>query len=539
MRKIESLFMCAGTAAMVVGVSAAIWNFSHRTHPESNYKMPETNFGSFLAAQHAVYVNDFEAAARFAGEIRDVEYATIQNTRYLADFLSGKMPTGAHLLKEEKAAASGLIYDTYLVTENKWDELYKRHKKDESPISSALRIWSSVATGRVKDALKFIDDLPTNKAWKAFVRGQIYATTGDAERAAREFADVPAEFLNINDYLYLLSFYQNHDMFQDVDILRNEFTSRPGGAYMLGYENIPEWKSYSGYKNALAFGLVQTVSHTHVMMYSDLSIIFMRMAGIIGTDFVKSNSDTVDYYLGQYFFNNRGDYNKYFSRIPRHSPFYLFVVMRGAEDSGDMTALADAMGDNPLFVSGAKMLISHHIANGNRRAALRVVNRALRDKNLNEVIRAFFMKTRAHIHYMFGDYDDAQSDLYDASAILKTDADILSLQSKIWVAQNRQIEDAYDYAMKLVKINPTDIFAWDTLGRVVYVREGHAAAIEVLERVGEVATTCSSLFAQLGDLYAEQGDSVRARAAYLRAIDLADDGLVIIPEIKQKLRKVK
>ncbi len=539
MRKIESLFICTGLALTIVGTGVCIWNHTNKTNAELNHNFQGTNFGSFLAAQHAVAVNDFDSAARFANEIRDTEYASIQNTRMLANFLNGKMPKDANLLKEEKSAAAQLIYDTYLVTETKWDELYKRHKKDESPISSPLRIWSSVATGRTQDALKFIDGMPTNASWKSFVRGQIYATTGDIDKAAIEFANVRAEFLNINDYLYLLAFYEHNNMFEDVDILRNEFTNRPGGMYMLGYENIPKWESYSGYKNALAFSLVQTVSHTQIMMYSDLSIIFMRMAGIVGSDFVRDNADTVNYYLGQYFFHNHGDYQAHFNKIQKNSPFYLFVVLRHAEDTGNMTDLADAIDDNPLFIAGSKTLVSHYVANGNRRAALRVVNRALKDKNLNEIGRAFFTKNRAHIYYMFGDFDAAQSDIHDASAVLKTDTDILSLQAKIWVAQNREIENAYDYAMKLVKINPTDVFAWDTLGRVVYVREGHAATMEVLERVGEISATCSSLFAQLGDLYAEQGDNSRAAAAYLRAIELADDGLVIIPEIKQKLRKVK
>ena len=164
---------------------------------------------------------------------------------------------------------------------------------------------------------------------------------------------------------------------------------------------------------------------------------------------------------------------------------------------------------------------------------------ALDDENLNEIGRAFFLKSRAHIYYMFGDYDDAQADLHDASAVLPLDGEILALQAKLWAARGREIENAYDYAMTLVRQDPTDIMAWDTLGVVITVREGVDPALDVLARVADVAASCSSLFEHLGDLYVAIGDDKLARDAYLRAIDLSDDGLVVVPQIKKKLREIK
>ena len=93
--------------------------------------------------------------------------------------------------------------------------------------------------------------------------------------------------------------------------------------------------------------------------------------------------------------------------------------------------------------------------------------------------------------------------------------------------------------MTLVKQDPTDIIAWDTLARVITVREGIEPALDVLVRVGEVSASCSSLFEQLGDLYVAAGDKKLAYDAYLRAIELSDDGLVVVPKIQKKLREVK
>jgi len=538
MKKIESLFVGAALIGALGVTGALLWRASHHANNDVVHQYPTTKYGAFLAAQHAVYVNDFDAAAEYTNVLRDTDYAIVQNTRMISEFLSGRLPADVAWLAKEKNAPAHLIYDAYLVVNDKWDDLYKRHKKDESALSAPLRIWSSVATGRSADALKFIDKLPTNESWKAFVAGQIYAEIGDIKRAAVEFANVRPEFMNINDYLYIMSFYKKNGMDDDAGALRTEFTSRPGGMFMLDYESIPDWDMFAGFRNALAFSLVQNVSHTQIMMYSDLAILLLRFAQIVGPDFGRS-SDAINYYLGQFFFNNNGDYAGYFEKIDPQSPFHLFGVLRIAEKSGDMRKLTRALRDNPLFVPAVNTLVAHNIKNGDRRGALRVINRALKDDNLTDKGRAFFLKSRAHIHYMFGDFDAAQSDLRTASDTLIVDPEIMSLQAKIWAAENREIENAYDYAMTLVKRDPTDVMAWDTLGCVVAVREGIDAALDVLIRVGEVSHTCSSLYEHLGDLHMSAGDTVRARDAYIRAIDLSDDGLVIVPNVQRKLRKIK
>lgn len=538
MKKIESLFIGVGLLAVVTVIGGAIWRDHVVGNTSGTYEFPAGKYGDFLAAQHAIYVNDFERASEFAAGLTDTEYPVVQNTKYLSDFLSGRMPENAKYLADEKSAPARLIYDAYLLMNDDWADLYKRHKKDESALAAPLRIWSSVATGRASDALKFIDKLSTNPSWKAFVRGQILAETNDVDGAATAFGDVRADFMNINDYLYIMSFYRHNGMNDAAAALKADFTSRPGGMFMLDFDDIPDWSQYSGLKNALAFSLVQNVSHTQVMMYSDLSILLLRFAQITGPNF-GGDCDAVNYYLGQFFFNNNGDYIRYFDKIDKDSPFYMFGVLRVAERSGDIRALQRAVADSPLFVPAVNKLIAYYISHDDKRAALRVVNNALKDDNLSEPGRAFFHKSRAQIYYVFGDMDAAQADIHRASEVLAIDGEILSLQAKIWAAQQREIENAYDYAMALVKQNPTDVFAWDTLGRVVAVREGASAALDVLSRVGEVANNCSSLFENLGDLYVATGNQKLARDAYLRAIDLSDDGLTVVDVVKRKLRKLK
>ena len=374
-----------------------------------------------------------------------------------------------------------------------------------------------------------------NPAWKAFVRGQIYAEQGDIAKAADAFANVNSEFMNINDYLYIMSFYTAHNMPERAEELRKDFSSGPAGMFMSDYDNIPDWKDFSGIKNNLAFGMIQSVSHSHFVLYSDLSVLMLRFAQIIGPE-TPLFKNMVNYYLGQFFVNMGGNYAQYMENIDKDSPLYLFGKMRTDDSPKQLKKILD---EHPLFIPALNKLVAHYTAQDNRRAALRIIKHALKNKKLSEPGRAYLIKRRALVNLIFGDLDRAQRDVHEASKILDVDGEILAIQARIWAAQGREIENAYDYAMAMIKKNPTDVVAWDTVAVVVGVREGNDAALEILEKVGGTANTCSSLFEHLGDAYmiAEKYDL--AKTAYMRAIELSDDGLSIISKIQKKIRKIK
>jgi len=496
----------------------------------------ETNkYGAFLAAQHAIYVNDFEMVPELVKNFADVQYDSVKNTRILAEFLSGKIPSDIEKFADDKKPASRIIYDAFLAQKGRWNELYKRHNTEKSAIYASLRIWPAIAIDRRTETLKYIDSLDFNPSWKAFIRGQIYAEQGNTEKAAGAFANVSPDFININDYLYIMSFYRAHNMNDAADKLRSDFSSTPGGMFMADYDNIPDWETFKGIKNELAFSLVQNVSHNQIMLYSDLSVLMLRFAQIIGPESPVFRN-MVNYYLGQFFANTGGNYAKYMDTIDKDSPFYLFGKMR---TDNSPKQLKQILNKYPLFIPALNKLVAHYTAAGDRRGALRIINRAIKNKKISGAGRAYIMKRRALVHLLFGDLNAAQRDIHEVSKVLTVDSEILSIQARIWAAQGREIENAYDYAMTLIKQNPTDIMAWDTIAVVVNAREGNDAALEILEKVGGTANSCSSLFEHLGDAYAANGDKPAARAAYTRAIELSDDGLSIVPKIMKKLRKIK
>ena len=496
----------------------------------------DTNYGSFLAAQHALYVNDFSAASKMIHSVES-DVAVVKDIKGYVDFFSGKMPDDVASMKKDKDLAKRLMYDAHLIQQNDWKNVYLRHNKDTSIFAAPLRIFSAAKQGKTKEALDYIDSLRTSKSWKAFIRGQIAVLNNDIPRAAKEFADVHPEFMNINDYLYLMSFYKANGMTEDMDILYNDFVSKPGGMIILNYKDVPDWSEFEGYKNNLVFSIVQTISHTQIMIFTDLSLMMLRFAELIANE---SNIDAVNYYLGQYYVYNSGDYKSAFNKISKNHPLYPYGQMKIAEKAGDFEEIKKIAYKNPLFISAVEGVIEMDIKNGEKKDALRLINKALKHKDLNNFGRVWFLKRRANVYLMFNQPDKAQQDLKAAQEIDdRLLSDVLLLQARIWAQQDRNLDEAYDYAMSLVKRNTSNVEAWDILGVIVEKREGLAAALELMERVGEVSSTTSSLFEHLGDMYAKQGDIEKAKKSYMRALDLSDDCLVVVPFVQKKLRKLK
>lgn len=532
----KTLSFCIGLTVILLAVS---FIFDRPISVPRPYQtIEETSFGAFLAQQHAIYINDFNTAIKFSEKISDADFDVVAQTKMLAEFLGGKLPENANTCKDEKDIAAQIIYDAKLAKDGNWDALYNKYKSNKSAVYAPFRIWSAIAKNRKTETLKYIDSVKSNSSWKSFVRGQIYAKYGENNRAADEFSNVKTDFMNIADYAYIMSFYMAHDMQDKADKLRQDFSSAPGGMFMADFDNIPDWSMFQGIQNSLAFNLVQNVSHTQIMLYSDISILMLRFAQIIGpgTQFFM---DAINYYIGQFLANTNGNYAVYFDKIDFDSPYYLFAKMKNSNSDNPVQEMQDILNRQPLFIPALNKLSAHYTGQGDKRKALRVINKALKNERLTEAGRAYLLKRRALVYLLFDDVMSAQSDIHAASKTLNNDGEILAIQARIWATQNRELENAYEYAMTLVKRDPTDVLAWDTVAVVVAVREGNDAALDILEKIGSSARTCSALFEHLGDAYVKANERARAIEAYNRAISLADDGFSIIPKIKKKIREIK
>lgn len=530
----------AAFAAAVAGALALrfAWD-AGRGGAASEY--PDTNFGNFLALQHAIYADDFDAASRFSAKLDGAAVVAVRTNRAVAMFLAGKLDDSAAILAGDRSITAQIAHAAWLVKKEDWAALYKAFKNNDSQLLAPLRVWSGVAVGKTADTLKFIDSLPGADSWKDFMRGQVYAETGDQEKARGQFAMVPADFMNLNDYLYVMSFYQSAGFDEDADALRESFTSQPAGLYMLNYADSQMVSDFSGIRRALAFGLIQSVSHSPFLSSTSVSLLLLRTAEVAEQG---GGSNALNYYLGMFFYDNDSDkYKEYFDRVEKDSLYRPFVLLKNAEKAGNFREmrrdLERAIAKNPLFVPAIIKLVDKSLQKGRESYALGAVDRALKQPGLTDAGRAYLLSLRARIHRQSGNLNRAASDIMRAGDILPTNPTILSEQAKIWALSRENLTEAYHFALALVKRFPSDLDAWDTLAMVVRRTEGNDEALEILEKVGRVAETNSSLFEHLGDAYLESGNKARAREAYMRAVKLSDDGLTRESDLEKKIRRLK
>jgi len=539
MKPIKTLFFVS--CGLLAGLVAIHFMHTPDATVHARGKIPTTSYGAFLAAQHALYTNNFDRAGEFLDHIDDGahEYKSVTELHILTDFLNGTVPTDIKALEKQKTIISRVIADAYLVQNNKWNDVYSKHKNDSMRLMAPFRIWSGVAINHITETLKFIDKLETNPSWQAFLRGQVYAERGRVQKAVDAFAQVRPEFMNINDYLYLMSFYKHNNLMAQANNLRTKFTTKPGSMFMVNFTDVPDWSMYAGYKNQLSFNLVQTVAHTQSMSHSDLSLLLLHFAANVA-DKNPVQIDAVNYHSGLYMLANMGNYQKYFAQIDKASPYYPFVNLRLAEVNKDEAAVRRAIDAQPLFMPAVNQLVGWQTQGNNKRGALKTIDTSLENPDISTGAKAYLHKMRAEVNFIFNDIDAAQKDLDAASILLqKPDPDIFSIQARIWAARGENLDKAYAYSLSLVRFAPSDSCTWDTLGYVMRAREGLTAALDVMSRVGEVANSCSALFEHLGDMYMEANDTKLARDAYLRAIELSDDGLSVKPVLEKKLKRIQ
>jgi tetratricopeptide (TPR) repeat protein len=265
----------------------------------------------------------------------------------------------------------------------------------------------------------------------------------------------------------------------------------------------------------------------------------LRVAAFLG-----GQPDAVNYYTGGYFYavGSLG-YKKYWDRLLDNPVYAPFVEMKIAEIAGNprevMRGLNSILRKSPLFMPAIVKLWMKNMQDGRESDALRILNRALLQSDVPNAGRAYLLKLRAHVFYIFGDYDEAEQDAAAAATLAPLDAGIMGLLAKVWAAKKSNLDEAYRYAISLIKAFPSSVESWDVLAMVVRAKEGDGEALEILERVGRVAEECSELFMHLGDLRALAGLIVEAEHAYRKSVALSDDGLVVRGEVERKLRKLK
>jgi tetratricopeptide (TPR) repeat protein len=534
-----------GGALLIGGLAVLgiiILSRMQNTNNSKVYVYPDSKFGNYLAIKHAIWVDDFDSVIKFSGALKDSDVASVKADVAVSQFLAGNFDYSAKALAGESALPARIARAAYLLRTDDWKGVYSSFAKDNSQILAPVRIWSAVAVGKESEALKFINQTNASESWKLFARGMVYAETKKPAKAKEYFDKVPLDFFNLNDYLYLMAFYEKNGFDKAAGELHKDFSETPGGAFARSYK--AEYADFSGFKKALCFGLIQNVSHTPSMSYSGAALMLMRLTQAIG-----GNNDPINYYLGMYFYiSGSEEYVDYFSKINTDSPYYLFVMMKNAERAGNFNKmrsdLKEALKKNPYFIPALQKLVAINLQKGRYDDALDMVNNALKTSDLSregsEKIKSYLLLMRARVYLADSNLDKAQDDILKAGDLTHSNPEVLLSMAKVWAAKKEHLDKAYLYVTAVIKDSPSNIDGWDTLAMVVWAKEGTSAAAEVLERVGRVANENSALFQHLGDVRAMLGDKNGAIEAYQHALILSGDGLSCSETcLESKIKRLK
>ena len=112
MKKTGTLFIGFMLLCALVAMCANLFGI---TQTSKHNGVTETQYGAFLATQHAIYNNDFDMAAEYGAKLSDTNIAAVKNVKIIADFLSGRLPENASDLAKESGTPARLVYDAYLV----------------------------------------------------------------------------------------------------------------------------------------------------------------------------------------------------------------------------------------------------------------------------------------------------------------------------------------------------------------------------------------------------------------------------------------
>ena len=94
MKGIKSFCNAGFLTALIVGSACFVGTsgyFFNTKKVNKTLEVTSTDYGNFLAAQHALYINDFSMADDFVRDLKS-EVKVVNQTKILSSFFNGNMP---------------------------------------------------------------------------------------------------------------------------------------------------------------------------------------------------------------------------------------------------------------------------------------------------------------------------------------------------------------------------------------------------------------------------------------------------------------
>ncbi len=490
-------------------------------------------YGSYLVARHALYNLDFNKLSK---EVEDLEKVknkekSISSLINISSFLSGNFNSkDTTFNKDSDTLFEYFINFSYLFKDNKFNQINQTLFNTPLKIFTSMKIWTDIGLDNYKNALKTISESKESQNWKNFELGMIANYNKDNKEAITYFKKIKENYININDFIYIYSFYKNNNINENINFPIDEIDLSTKKTYQ-----------FNTIQQNLAFSIISYLSH-HNSNESILSLTLLRTAEFLYPEYTPTY-----YYLALYFFNQNNwvEFDKNIEKIQKDSFLYEIAQLKSAEKdfilnnkNSGYKKINNLIKENPNFYPAITNLVFNYIQDDKTKEAFNILNNLSKNKEISDKNRGLILKLKSHLYLLNNQNDLSEISLFDALYYLPNEISIINDLMYVWAKQNKNLDEADKLMSSIIKNNPQNTAFWDTLAYISLKKQDYQFAKNIWNKVSNASDANSVLFEHMGDLYYELENKNEAKKHYKKALELKSDGFINTKNIEKKLKKL-
>lgn len=526
--------------------------------------LAEASPGDYLAARHAQYANDFEAAARYYARAlaRDRKNPELMENVVLAQLALGRIDKalGVAKLIESKGLRSQvahMVVVANLIAEGDFDGLLARdlEAKGIGPLVDGLMTaWAKLGAGDADAALAAFDDVAAQNGLRVFAlyhKALALAFTGDFAAAEQVFAADDGGLSRMSRRgaiarAQILSQLGRND--DALDVLADAF----GRGFDPGLTDVAD-RLAAG--ETLAFNHVTSVQDGMAEVFfsigsalkgeasDDYALVYSRMAGFLRPDHIDAillSAELLDR-LRQYDLAV-AMYRKVSAASPDHHAAELGraeALRRAAKPDAAievLNQLAEEYPTLPMVHSALGDLLRQQEDYG---LAVEAYDKAIEFTEDGASSQWVLLYARGISHERLKNWEKAEADFRKALELNPEQPQVLNYLGYSLVERQEKLDEALGMIQRAVSARPDSGYIVDSLGWVLYRLGRYNEAVGHMEKAVELMPVDPVVNDHLGDVFWAVGRYREAEFQWKRALSFIEpddtDGEADPGRIRRKL----
>ena len=516
-----------------------------------------SEYGSFLAGQHAEALRDTDRAAAFMLRVleENPDDQKLLRRTFILSLTAGKMETAVSLAQRiegagGKMSTAAMLLGVDLVRQGKYAEA--QEKFDSMPrnglttyAAPLAMAWALVGLGEIDKALEALAPLDQKSGFAAMRdlhTGLINEVSGRVDAAEEAYRAISETLSNapIRVLRAAGGMFESTGREAEARKLYQAYLSRDPDSLVIGQElarmdageaPIPLVRTPA---EGVAESLFNVASALPRDRAGDIAIVYARLALHLRPDF-----ELARLLIGELFDaeNQHARANDVYTSINPASPYSWSARLRVANNLADLDTVDEAVGllnmmaDEKPERTDALVRLGGILRSKERYGdAVVAYDRAAERFKNGETTDWFFYYSRGIALERSDLWPRAEADFQKALALEPDQPYVLNYLGYSWVDKGMNIEQARGMIEKAVEKRRNDGFIVDSLGWVLYRLGDYAGSVKQLERAIRLRPSDPVINDHLGDAYWRVGRKLEARFQWQRALDLdlEDDEIVKI-----------